>query len=287
MSIASLTRKMIDSIEGMSALDGISQPIIDVVAKAVKPAPVRNTLSGTIIGHPAHPLLTDVPIGAWTMAGVLDVIGGRSSERASDILVNIGILSAVPTAASGLNDWSDTYGPETRVGLIHASAVSTSLVLYSLSSLCRAKGKRGPGKALGMAGLGALLGGAYLGGHLSFGRGVNVNRDAHLEGPSEWTAVLPEAELANGDHRKVSADGTDVLVYRTASGQVWALANTCSHMGGPLDEGTFADGCVTCPWHGSMFQLEDGEIRRGPATAKQPSFETRISDGQIEVRLAG
>jgi nitrite reductase/ring-hydroxylating ferredoxin subunit/uncharacterized membrane protein len=286
MSLVSLTRSGIDSIEGMSGLDRISQPIIALVANAVKPTPVRNTLSGTILGHPMHPLLTDVPIGAWTMAGVLDVIGGQSSERASDILVNVGIAAAVPTAASGLNDWSDTYGPETRIGLIHAGVVSSSLVLYSLSSVCRAKGKRVQGKALGMAGLGVLLAGAYLGGHLSFGKGVNVNRHAYLEAPTDWTAVLPDAELADGEHRKVEAGGTDVLVYRSGT-QVWALANVCSHMGGPLDEGTFADGCVTCPWHGSIFQLEDGEIRRGPATAKQPSYETRVNDGQIEVRLAG
>lgn len=286
MSLVSLTRNVLDAIEGMSGLDRISQPIIDWVAKAVQPTPVRNTLSGTIIGHPMHPLLTDVPIGAWTMAGVLDVLGGKSSERASDLLVGVGIVAAVPTAASGLNDWSDTYGPETRLGLIHAGAVSSSLVLYSLSAVCRAKGKRGQGKALGMAGLGMLLGGAYLGGHLSFAKGVNVNRHAYLEGPSEWTAVLSETDLADGDHRKVDANGTEVLLYRSGT-QVWALANVCSHMGGPLDEGTFADGCVTCPWHGSVFELADGEIRRGPATAKQPSFETRIEDGQIQVRLAG
>ncbi|WP_347351484.1 Rieske 2Fe-2S domain-containing protein [Intrasporangium sp.] len=286
MSIASRVANVMSSIEEMSGLDGVSQPIVDWVGKAVRPAIVRNTLSGEVIGHPLHPLLTDVPIGAWTMAGLLDVVGGSSSERAADILVATGIVSALPTAASGLNDWSDTYGPETRVGLVHAGAVTSALVLYTLSARCRARGNRTRGKVLGMVGMGALLAGGYLGGHLSFGKGVNVNRVAWEEGPGDWVAVLPEAELGDGEHRKVDADGTAVLLYRSGS-EIWALSNTCSHMGGPLDEGTFADGCVTCPWHGSIFQLRDGEIRRGPATARQPSYETRVNDGQIEVRHVG
>lgn len=285
MSIGSLGHKLTDQIEGSERLDSLSKPLVGLVGRAVRPTAVRNLASGTGLGHPLHPMLTDVPIGAWTMSALLDVVGGKESQPAADLLIKVGILSAIPTAASGMNDWSDTYGPETRVGLVHASANTTALLLYVVSAHCRRQGHRGRGKVLASLGLGALLAGSYLGGHLSFSKGVNVNRVAWEYGPGDWTAVLADSELADGEHRKVSAEGTDVLLYRSGA-QVLAISNTCSHMGGPLDEGTFADGCVTCPWHGSIFRLRDGTIDRGPACVDQPVYETRVNEGQIEVRTA-
>lgn len=277
--------KIVGMLERWEGLDAISEPLIKVVAAAVKPRAVRNVASGTIIGHPLHPLLTDIPIGAWTMAAVLDLLGGKAARPGADMLVVGGIVAAVPTALTGLNDWSDTYGPETRIGTVHAAAVTTALGLYSASAVCRARGNRVGGTLVGLAGLGALLAGGYLGGHLAFVKGVNVSRVAHAEAPEDWAPVLADAELADGQPRKVEAGGTTVLLYRSG-GRIFALNNTCSHMGGPLDEGTFADGCVTCPWHGSMFRLEDGSIYRGPASTDQPTYETRVTDGQIEVRAA-
>jgi hypothetical protein len=88
------------------------------------------------------------------------------------------------------------------------------------------------------------MAGGYLGGHLSFARGVNVNRTAWQDGPAQWTPVLASSELTDGDHRTVQVDGVPILLYRSA-GRLHALANTCSHMGGPLDEGSIEDGCVT------------------------------------------
>ncbi len=280
-----IATKLVGTIDRMEALDAISGPLVKIVQRAVQPRLVRNLASGTWIGHPMHPLLTDVPIGAWTMSALLDVVGGESAEHSADVLVKTGILAAVPTAMSGLNDWSDTYGPETRLGLVHATCVDTALVLYIASAVCRSRGKRGKGKMIGLMGLGALTAGGYLGGHLSFGKGVNVNAIAHEEGPSEWTAVLDDNELGDGEHRKVDAAGTAVLLYRSPAG-LYAIGNTCSHMGGPLDEGEFDGGCVTCPWHGSRFRLADGTIDRGPACHEQPVYDTRVVDGRIEVRTA-
>ncbi|MGH2843272.1 MAG: Rieske 2Fe-2S domain-containing protein [Solirubrobacteraceae bacterium] len=280
-----LASELTERIERASVLDHFSGPLVAVVAKAVRPRAVRNCLSGTPLGHPAHPMLTDVPIGAWASAAFLDIFGGRSSRRAADLLVKLGVLSALPTAASGLNDWSDTYGPETRLGMVHAAANSGALVVYCLSARARKRGRRARGKLLGLVGFGMLVGGSYLGGHLSFSRGTNVNRLAYEAGPDDWTPVLADAELSEGEHRRVDAAGTGVLLSRDA-GRVWAISATCSHMGGPLEEGEFADGCVTCPWHGSIFRLSDGGIERGPACVRQHVFQTRISDGQIEVCAA-
>ena len=265
------------------ALDRLAKPLGAVVARGVRPRAVRNLLSGTYVGHPLHPMLTDLPIGAWSMATLLDTVGGSEAERAADLLVGAGVLAAVPTAATGLNDWSDTVGPDTRVGLVHAAVNSTALTLYVASMASRLRGNRARGKALGLAGLGMLLVGAYLGGHLSFTRGVNVNRTAWLEGPQDWTPVLAEAELSEGQRYKVDAAGVPVLLYRT-TGRVWAVASTCSHMGGPLDEGTIDGDCVTCPWHGSTFRFNDGAVVRGPASAPQPCYDVRVVEGSIEIR---
>jgi nitrite reductase/ring-hydroxylating ferredoxin subunit/uncharacterized membrane protein len=277
---------LVDAIEHFDRLDGVASAISWAVGKAVQPRPVRNILSGTSLGHPLHPVLTDFPIGAWTMATVLDTVGGPASEPAADILVAVGIATAVPTAAAGLNDWSDTQGKSRRVGLVHAVANGSALCLYSSSAIARASGSRTIGKALGLAGFGVLMFGGFLGGHLSFGNAVNVNKTAGRTGPREWTPVMAESELADGEHRKVAAGKVSVLLYRSGAG-ILALDSVCSHMGGPLEEGTIADGCVTCPWHGSTFRLGDGHIVRGPATTPQPSYEARVNDGQIEVRRRG
>lgn len=273
-------------IEGWTLLDKVAKPLAGVVGRAVRPRLVRNVLSGTNLGHPMHPMLTDVPIGAWSMSTLLDAVGGASAEPAADLLVGTGILAAVPTAVTGLNDWSDTIGADTRVGVVHAGANVAALGLFVASLVARRNGLRRRGKVLGGAGFGVLLAGGYLGGHLSFARAVNVNRTIFEHRPTEWTPVLGNAELGEGEHRTVTADGAVVLLVRE-DGRLYAMANTCSHAGGPLDEGSFVEGCVVCPWHASTFRLADGSIVRGPATTPQPTYQTRVRDGQIEVRSAG
>ena len=274
---------LVASIERFDRLDGVASSLAGVVGKAVQPRAVRNILSGTVIGHPIHPLLTDIPIGAWSMAAILDTVGGRTMEPAADLLVSVGIAAAVPTAAAGLNDWSDTQGKPRRVGLVHAAANSLALGLYTASAVARSKGNRGLGTSFGLAGFGILMAGGFLGGHLSYANAVNVNKTADRNGPSKWTPVLDDGELPDGGHRKVDVGKVSVLLYRSGS-SILALDSVCSHMGGPLETGNFADGCVVCPWHGSTFRLADGSVVRGPATRPQPAYETRVNEGRIEVR---
>lgn len=140
------------------------------------------------------------------------------------------------------------------------------------------------GKALGFAGLGMLAVGGYLGGHLAYAKGVNVNRTAWQQEPEDWTPVLADEQLGEGEHRTADANGVEILLYRK-DGKVYAIAATCSHMGGPLGEGAISDDCVTCPWHGSTFRFADGGIEHGPASSPQPCYETRIKDGRIELRI--
>lgn len=275
--------ELVRRIERFAILDKIAQPLARLVGKAVQPRRVRNLLSGTHLGHPAHPMLTDLPIGAWSMSALLDAVGGAKSEPAADLLVGAGILGAIPTAMTGLNDWSDTIGEETRVGAVHAVANVAALGLYAASLLARRSGRRGRGKALGLAGLGMLTVGGYLGGHLSYARAVNVNHTIFEHRPQEWTPVLADADLGEGEYRKVTADEAAVVLVRH-QGRLYALSNTCSHAGGPLDEGELTDGCIVCPWHASTFRLTDGGIMRGPASTPQPVYQTRVHDGKIEIR---
>jgi nitrite reductase/ring-hydroxylating ferredoxin subunit len=99
----------------------------------------------------------------------------------------------------------------------------------------------------------------------------------------QWTPVLADTELADGEHRNADAGGVPVLLYRT-DGTVYAPASTCTHMGGPLQEDTISDGCVTCPWPGSTFRFADGSIVRSPASTPEPCYQMRIQNGRIEAR---
>ena len=280
----STLQRTMHRIEETEELDRFARPLSSAGQKAVRPRLIRNLLSGTYIGHPAHPPLTDVPIGAWSMSAMLDAMGGPESEPAADLLVKIGLISALPAALTGLNDWSDTIGKDRRIGYVHALANSASLTLYAASAAARARGKRGMGKALGFAGLGMLAVGGYLGGHLAYAKGVNVNRTAWQQEPEDWTPVLADEQLGEGEHRTADANGVEILLYRK-DGKVYAIAATCSHMGGLLGEGAISDDCVTCPWHGSTFRFADGGIEHGPASSPQPCYETRIKDGRIELRI--
>ena len=278
-----VTTTLIKRIEAFEPTDRVAKPLQRFASRLVQPRLVRNTLSGTPLGHPLHPMLTDVPIGAWLAAGLLDTVGGDTAGPAADLLVGAGVAAAVPTALSGLNDWSDTYGPETRLGFAHAAGNVVAVGLYAASLATRLAGNRTAGRVLGYAGLATMMTGAYLGGHLSFVRGVNVNRTAYEDRPTDWTDVAADADVGDGAMLKVTAGGASVFLHRRG-GRLYALANTCSHMGGPLDEGKTEDGCVTCPWHGSMFRLDDGSIVRGPASTPQPTYETRVTGGRVEVR---
>ena len=270
-------------IERLERLDQIAVPVASAVHRLVRPRLVRNVLSGTWLGHPAHPALTDFPIGAWSMATLLDTVGGRRAVPAAGLLTAVGVAAAVPAAASGLNDWSDAQSAPRRVGLVHAAANSVALGLYTASLVARCNGRRCSATLLGYAGLGALITGAYLGGHLALTHALNVNHTANEDRPREWTPVLLDADLGQDELRKVRAGSAHVLLTRL-EGRIVALSSTCSHMGGPLEEGRIEDGCVVCPWHGSTFSLADGKIFRGPASAPQPAYDTRVQAGQIEVR---
>jgi nitrite reductase/ring-hydroxylating ferredoxin subunit/uncharacterized membrane protein len=280
-----LLEKAMKALEKAEALDEPAEKLVKVVGPAVRPRPVKNALSGTWLGHRFHPLMVPLPIGFWTGALLFDLVATRRARWAADTLVGAGIAAAVPTAAAGLSDWADAEPEGRRVGLVHASCNSLALLCYSASLVARLLGGRRAGVGLSLAGAAAMGAGGYLGGHLSYVQAVGVERRRFAGGPAEWTAVLDAAQLEEDKPRVVQAGDTEVLLYRQGD-RLDALWASCTHEGGPLAEGEFTDGCVICPWHGSTFRLADGKVFRGPAAASQPTYETRVTDGKIEVRTA-
>jgi nitrite reductase/ring-hydroxylating ferredoxin subunit len=136
---------------------------------------------------------------------------------------------------------------------------------------------------LALAGAGVLGAGGFLGGHLSFARGVGVNQTAFDEGPGEWTSV-DAGDLAENEPKGVMAGDTPVFLLKHR-GHLHAIHDRCSHRGCLLSSGEVEGESVVCPCHGSRFSVRDGSVERGPATVPQPVFEVREGAAGIEVRL--
>jgi nitrite reductase/ring-hydroxylating ferredoxin subunit/uncharacterized membrane protein len=272
-------------LERFDALDPISEPLQKAVRAAVPTGtPVKDALSGTWLGHPLHPPLTDVVIGAWTSALLLDLAGGSRSREASDRLILAGVLAAVPTAAAGLSDWAELHGGTRRLGSVHAIGNTTAIALHAASWFARHRGRRRRGIALSALGYGIATFSAWLGGHLSFAAGVGVNQSAFEEGPSDWVAIADERRLEPGRLVGASTDGVAVVLVRHGE-TVHALADRCSHRGCPLHEGKLVGDAIVCPCHGSAFNL-DGSVAHGPATSPQRRFDVRVRAGKVEVKAA-
>lgn len=252
---------------------------------------IKNFLHGTWLGHPLHPVITDVPIGAWTTAAVLDgleLLGEEKYAPGADAAIAVGLVGALGAAVTGLTDWTGTTKERRKVGLMHGLLNVGATALYATSFfLRRRENSRNTAIGLAMLGYGVAGAAAYLGGHLVFSEQTGVDHTATAaEYPKDFVAVLPENDLAENTMRRVEAGEVPVLLARK-NGEIYAIAHTCSHLGGPLSEGELFDDCsVRCPWHGSIFSLEDGSVLKGPATEPQPKFEVRVNNGQIEVRLS-
>ena len=286
-SIQKTVRSQIDRLGQLKQLDPVADRIDKLVRPRVEPTPVRNALSGVWIGHRLHPMLTDIAIGSFTSATLVDVLAPRHSKIARR-LIGVGLLSAVPTAASGISDWIDVSDDARRIGLVHWAGNSFAMALYARSFLHRgrihkARGRRGGGRISALAGLAVLAVTGYLGGHLSYVLGVGVDHTGFNPRLEDWMDVGAEGDVQEGGHAVVNAGEVEILLVRE-SGTIRAMANRCSHAGWPLAPGKVEAGCITCPQHGSIFQIEDGTVVRGPAASPQPMYEVRVTDGRIEVR---
>jgi nitrite reductase/ring-hydroxylating ferredoxin subunit/uncharacterized membrane protein len=250
---------------------------------------IKNFLHGVWLGHPLHPVITDVPLGAFTAAVLLDGLEvgtrRRSYGTGADAAVALGVTSSLAAAVAGLTDYQHVTGGARRVGLLHGLLNVAATGLYGASWLARRLRRRAAGRQWALAGYGISLVSAYLGGHLVYHHKIGVDHAKGEEGPDDFVPVLPITELVEGRLRRAEVRGTPILLVRRGE-QIFALAETCAHLGGPLSEGWLVEDTVVCPWHQSRYRLSDGHVVDGPSTYDQPCLQARVRNGQVEVRKA-
>lgn len=247
----------------------------------------RNFLNGTWLGDPLHAALTDIPLGSWTCAVMFDLIDSAQHRRewsvAADASVGVGLAGAAAAALAGIADWSDVDPPARRVGMFHGLLNIGATTLFAISLVLRKKRMRRQGRLFAVLGYAAVLASARLGGKMVYTHRVGVDRTSGQVFPDGFVAVMPESELGNNKPVRALCNGVPILLVRHDS-RILALAETCSHFGAPLSEGKLTGDSIVCPWHQSRFDLADGHVINGPAVHPQPCLETRLKNGQVEVR---
>jgi nitrite reductase/ring-hydroxylating ferredoxin subunit len=282
----SLFEPIVRAVESAAALDPTAKAVGKTVRNLLSGGKLKDALSGTWLGHAVHPLLTDVVIGSFTSATILDLIGGEELGAASERLIAVGIATYGPTALTGVNDWADTEPADDavrRTGLVHAASNAIGLALYTASFIARRRGSRTRGVVLGGLGWSVMGAGAYLGGHMTLIQGVGPNQTVFDPGSPEWLPAADASQLQQGRPTRVVVDDTPVLLLRDGE-LIYAIHDRCSHRGCSLSEGEVDGEEIICACHGSRFDRRDGSVRHGPATAPQPAFQVRDRDGVVEVR---
>jgi nitrite reductase/ring-hydroxylating ferredoxin subunit/uncharacterized membrane protein len=247
----------------------------------------KDMLNGAWLGHPLHPVLTDIPVGAWMMAQVFDAVDGASGSNryadAANVCILTGLVGAVGAAITGITDWSDTGGKSRRLGFVHGLVNLTATTLFLTSAVLRRRRRTSGAVAASSAGFATAMVGAYLGGGLVYQRTIGPNHSLPNDVPDEFARTIPASQLAEGAMRRVIIGDTPIVLVRHQD-RICALSDRCAHQGGPLSQGELRDGVVHCPWHDSQYRVEDGSLVHGPSTFDQPCFDTRIVDGYIEVK---
>jgi nitrite reductase/ring-hydroxylating ferredoxin subunit len=283
---------ILDRVADVATFDKAIEP----ARKAVQALPdvVKDALHGTWLGHPLHPVLVQVPVGSWVSAGLLDAI--PPMRPAATVLIGTGVAAAVPAALSGAADWSEAGSGVRRLGALHALANTAALGLYVGSLAARRRGRGALGRVLSYAGLGLATGSAAIGGHMSYAQSSGASHAATAARAlsTDWIDLGPLDDLPEGRPALRTGEGTGVevpLVAVRRGSRVDAFIGACSHLSGPLYDGSVEDvrghECLVCPWHGSAFDLDNGEPRRGPAANPQEKLEIRMEAGRVMARLPG
>jgi nitrite reductase/ring-hydroxylating ferredoxin subunit/uncharacterized membrane protein len=287
------SREIINTVADQKWIEQSAEPLQKAVRGALTGdagRDVKNFLHGTWLGHPLHPALTDIPVGAWTAALALDALEAMSGRKecgsAADLAIGVGLIGAVGSAITGITDWSETDGSARRVGLLHGLLNVAATTLYATSLVMRKRRRsRQSGIAMSMLGYAVASTAAYLGGHLVFGEQIGVDHTATANAgqPEKFIKVMPEADLKENKPTRVDAKGVAILLVRR-KGEIYAMTETCPHLGGPLSEGKLVGDAIQCPWHKSELALEDGHVVNGPTAYPARCFDVRVRAGQIEVR---
>jgi nitrite reductase/ring-hydroxylating ferredoxin subunit/uncharacterized membrane protein len=313
-----LSEKIENTIINSSLVKKISAPIDGLLNRAFQSTilrPLKLFFNGTWIGHPLHPVLKDIPVGAWTFTVIFDLAGlvfnVPSFGLAASVTAGIGIAGAAAAAVAGMMDWMDIDPPEKSVGAVHAilNIVATLFFLASFLMRYRDHWQLMWGScSVALAGYLLMTAGATLGGAMVYRMGVMINRNAYRNGPSDFQPAVAASKLAEGKMVRVEVDGQPILLVQPSllvksasagsgssdtkatnsdASTIYAIGAVCSHYGAPLNEGTLEGGTVRCPWHGSRFALEDGSVREGPTCTAVPCYKVRVVKDQVEIKMSG
>ena len=277
---------LVKQVEGAAALDEPAKTAGKKVRSLLSAQPLKDAVSGTWLGHAVHPMLTDVVIGSFVSATMLDVLGGDGTGTAQRRLIGLGMAAYAPTALTGVNDWADTEISDDavrRTGVVHAATNALALSLYAISLRARRRGADRTGTVFGALGAGVLMAGGYLGGHLSLTKGVGADQTVFDRGPTDWTRAADASQLPEGRMTRIVVDDTPVLLLRRGE-EIFALHDRCSHRGCSLSDGELEGDDVVCACHGSRFDIRSGALKQGPATSPQPAFQVRLVDELVEIR---
>lgn len=293
MALQTVEKEFQNVVDEQEWLDAVSEPVEQGSHSFFKMLGkfgnwLQNILNGVWLGHPLHPVITDIPIGAFTTTIVLDAMemstGNKAYEKGADISLGLGLIGALGAVVSGLADWQWTYGESRRFGMAHALLNTSSLLFYFPSWLLRRQKHRAMGRYLAFVGYGLSVLAAYIGGDLVYRQKIGVNHAPQEPINKNWTYVMPVENLVEGQMQVAEVSDVKVLLLRRGD-QVFAIAETCAHQGGPLEKGQLMDdNTVICPWHYSRYSLETGKVLHGPSAYPQPCYEARIHNGHIEVR---
>jgi len=286
------SRQISERIARMAWIDRVAVPLQKTVGQAFRSSgetgrKVEAFLHGKFLGHPLHPVTVHLPIGAWILAAILDPWGGSLAARAAaDAAVGFGVFGALVASITGAADFYP-YGDASvrRIGGLHAILNWVAIALYALSLVSRAEDARDLGRVLSYLGFFTVSASGYLGGLLVYEKRIGVNHAVLVEdetAPGQWTKVAKLSELPEGLPFRTSAGEIPLVLIRRGD-RVDALANVCSHQGGPLSEGHVANGCIECPWHATRFSLETGEAVSGVGIFAQPKYPVRIENGDVQV----
>jgi nitrite reductase/ring-hydroxylating ferredoxin subunit/uncharacterized membrane protein len=275
-------------------IKGLADPLYNLLNKLLQETPLRPLklfANGTWLQHPLHPLLTDVPVGAWTLAIVLELIalilGVPNLGLASAIAIGLGVLAALAAMATGFMDWMDVDPPEKALGMLHAilNVTSTLLFLIALWMLWGdGWGVSLPNFAVALVAYLIISAGAFIGGDLVYRMGAMVNRNAYRTGPKAYTNAMALSDLPENQPKRVEVKGQPILLLRRGD-KIYAVGAVCSHYGGPLEKGKLVDNSIQCPYHYSRFSLDSGVVKEGPSSSPLPAYDTQVADGQIQVRM--
>jgi nitrite reductase/ring-hydroxylating ferredoxin subunit/uncharacterized membrane protein len=261
--------------------DPLGKLFVTIFSALYKPVPpLKDFLNGVWLGHPLHPAITDVPIGAFFVALVLDLSGQRAAATAA---IGVGIVFMLLAALAGYADYIDLEGRTQRFGTIHSSLMLVALVFYLVSFVIRLGASPSSAEVwLSVIGFLIVITSAYVGGELVYNLGTQVDRHAWRGGGTKW-AALDVTDVPADKLVKAKAGAQTLVVVRRGT-SLNALHDVCAHQGCSLSEGKIVGDAIECGCHGSRFRLRDGLVVRGPAVFDQPHYEVREAEGKLEVR---